>query len=179
MKPTTRILVSTTALATVAFLSLAPPAAAEEEATKVGAGEHKHDHAKVAGPNGGKVIHEVEPHAELFVTKDRKLQLTFLDDEGKATALAQQSASVTCGKRTAPTRMTFAKKGNTLLSDKSLPDGMLIPTVLQIKMTPKAKATTLRLNLNLEDCPGCDYLEYACICDHGDDGHEKEEAGKK
>ena len=38
-----------------------------------------HDHAKkVAGPNGGKVIMNVEPHFELFVTRERKIQISFL-----------------------------------------------------------------------------------------------------
>ena len=48
--------------------------------------KHDHRHARKAGPNGGRVLHEVHPHAELLVTKDRKLQITFLTAKGKATA---------------------------------------------------------------------------------------------
>lgn len=160
------------AVATALFLSPATMADHHEK------GEHKdaHEHEAKAGPNGGKVLHEIEPHAELFVTKERKLQVTFLNDDGKAIAPESQTISVICGKRSAPTRMKFEKSGSTLLSDKPLPAGKNVPTVVQIKMKPEAKTVTLRLNLNLEDCPSCEYKEYACVCDHGGDdkkdGHE-------
>ena len=127
--------------------------------------EHAHEHA-ISGPNGGRVLHDVDPHAELFVTKDRKIQITFLDAEGKAVAPGNQSISVICGKRSSPTRMSFAKEGSSFLSDKALPAGMNIPTVVQIKMTPDGKKETIKLNLNLEECPTCDFLEYACTCEH-------------
>ena len=64
--------------------------------------DHDHHHARMAGPNGGRVLHEVHPHAELLVTKDRKLQLTFLTEKGKATAPKEQTMTVICGKRTSP-----------------------------------------------------------------------------
>ena len=127
--------------------------------------EHHHDHA-IVGPNGGRVLHDVNPHAELFVTKDRKIQITFIDGEGKAIAPEKQTITVTCGKRSAPTRMSFEKKGKAFISDKALPAGLNIPAVVQIKMEPDGKKETIRLNLNLEECPTCDSLEYACTCDH-------------
>ena len=65
---------------------------------------------------------------------------------------------------------------NSFLSDKALPKGLLIPTVIQIKMTPGEKSTIIRLNLNLEDCPDCDFLEYACVCEHHE--HEEKPAAK-
>ena len=43
--------------------------------------DHKHE-AKVAGPNGGRIIATVTPRAEFFVTADRKVQITFLDQAG-------------------------------------------------------------------------------------------------
>lgn len=157
----------TKSLLTLVACLCAPFALAEDK--KEHDHDHDHDHAKITGPNKGRILHEVDPHAELFVTKDRKLQVTFVDHDGKAIAPGEQSISVICGKRTAPTRMKFEKKGGSLLSDKALPDGMLIPTVLQIKMAPSAKSTVIRLNLNLEECPSCDSLEYACTCDHHHD----------
>ena len=33
--------------------------------------------------------------------------------------------------------------------------------------------TTIRLNLNLQECPTCDSLEYACTCDHSEDEDKK------
>lgn len=178
MKTLTRIIVPAAAtIAALACLSLSNLQAAEkDDADKH---DHDHDHAAMAGPNGGKVLHEVEPHAELFVTKDRKLQITFLKEDGKADKPGKQTISVICGKRNKPTRMKFAVKGTAFLSDKALPAGMHIPTVLQIKMTPEEKASIIRLNLNLEDCPTCDHLEYACTCDHHHEGDDKKKEKAK
>ena len=138
--------------------------------------DHDHHHAMKAGPNGGKVLHEVHPHAELLVTRDRKLQITFLTEKGKATAPGEQTVTVICGKRTRPTRMRFARKGNSFLSDKALPRGLHIPTVIQVRMKPKERPIIIRLNLNLEECSGCDALEYACVCPHHE--HKKKPAAK-
>lgn len=133
-----------------------------------------HDHAKkIAGPNGGRVLTGVEPHLEFFVTKDRKVKITVVDDAGKAVALGEQSVTVTGGSRSNPTRMTFAKDGDSLVSDKAFPEGNMLPVVVQIKAKPDAKTVIEKFSLNLSDCPGCDYLEYACTCDHGgEEGHE-------
>ena len=137
---------------------------------------HDHHHASKAGPNGGKVLHEVHPHAELLVTRDRKLQITFLTEKGKATAPGEQTVTVICGKRTRPTRMRFSRKGNSFVSDKSLPRGLRIPTVIQLRMKPGGKSTIIRLNLNLEKCSDCQALEYACVCPHHE--HKKTPAAK-
>ena len=129
-----------------------------------------HDHAKKsAGPNGGRVVTAVEPHYELFVTPERRIRITFLGDDGKAAEPKAQTVSGTCGERTNPTRLTFAREGGSFLSDKPLPDGNLVPLVLQVKSAPDAKPVTERLNVNLEDCPGCKHQEYACTCEsHAD-----------
>lgn len=161
----------TITLAAFAALAATPLSLAEPEK------HDDHDHAKMVGPNKGKVLHEVHPHAELFVTKDRKLQFTFLTGKGKAAALGEQKIAVVCGKRAKPTRLKFTAKGNSLVSDVALPAGILIPTVIQIKMDPKKKPTIIRLNLNLEQCGDCDSLEYACVCHHH--AHEKEKEKPK
>ncbi len=137
-----------------------------------------HDHAehakKIAGPNGGRVLTGVEPHLEFFVTKDRKVKITAVDDDGKAVSLGEQTVTVTGGSRSKPTRMKFAKDGDSLISDKAFPEGNNLPVVVQIKAKPDAKTVIEKFSLNLSDCPGCDFLEYACTCDHGGDeeGHE-------
>ena len=130
--------------ATLGILLCVHPALAHDDAKK-----HKHDHhhPKV-GPNGGKVLLEVHPHAELLVTKDRRVQITFLSPRGKPAPLAGQSITMICGQRTKPIRMGFVRKGNSLVSDKALPGGSRIPAVLQFKMTPNAKSRIIRLNLN-------------------------------
>lgn len=158
---------------TIAASILLTPFAVAEDHDHDHDHDHGHEHA-VAAPNGGRVLHDVDPHAELFVTKERKIQITFINDEGKAIAPGDQVITVICGKRSAPTKMKFEKKGDAFISDKVLPAGMNIPAVVQIKMTPDGKKETIKLNLNLEDCPTCDFLEYACTCDHGGDGDDHE-----
>ena len=129
---------------------------------------------KIKAPNGGRIIHKVEPHAEFLLTKDKRIEIRFLDDSGKVIAPAAQSVAIVMGDRAAPTRLAFTKDGDKLVSDKAVPEGNNLPVVLQIKTTPDAKTVTDKFTLNLSDCPTCSHLEYACTCDHGDDekGHE-------
>jgi len=88
--------------------------------------DHTHE-KRDAGPNGGRIIATVHPRAEFFVTADRKVQITFLDAAGQAIAPAEQVVTVTTGDRSAPTKLTFAKTGNTLLSTAALPAGNCRP----------------------------------------------------
>jgi len=126
---------------------------------------HSHE-KKVAGPNGGRILRSIEPHAEFFLTADRKVQITFVDDGGKAIAPAEQIVIVTTGERSAPVKMTFAKNDNVLLSDQSVPAGNNFPVVVQVKTTPDAKTLVEKFTLNLSNCPDCKLAEYACICAH-------------
>lgn len=148
-------------------LALSPALRAEEKG---------HDHAehakKEAGPNGGRIVTSTEPHYEFFVTPENKVKITFLDEAGKPVALKEQSVTAIGGDRAKPTKMTFAKDGESLVSDKALPEGKEPPIVLQVKVTPDAKTVTEKFNVNLADCPTCKHKEYACTCDHGGDEHE-------
>lgn len=139
----------------------------------VTADEHK-EHKAVKAPNGGRIIHAMELHAEFLVTKDKKVEIRFLDEAGKVIAPAVQTATVTMGDRAHPTKLAFAKDGDKLVSDKVIPEGKELPVVLQIKTTPDAKAVTDKFNLNMAPCPECKLPEYACACDHGsgEKGHE-------
>ncbi len=128
--------------------------------------EAHNDKKKIAGPNGGRIIATVEPRAEFFVTADRKVQITFLDQAGKAIAPADQLVTVTAGERTAPTKLTFSKSGNTLLSTAALPKGNDLPTVVQIKPTASGQTVTEKFTLDLSKCGECKLAEYACICAH-------------
>ncbi len=146
-------------LTLIATLILAFPAFAADN--------HGHDHAKKeAGPNGGKILTAIEPHAEFFVTSDRKVQITFLDDDGQAIAPAGQVVTVTAGERSAPKKLAFAQSGNVLVSDQPLPEGMAFPAVVQIKVTPEAKTVVEKFTLNMAKCPECKLAEYACTCSH-------------
>jgi len=121
---------------------------------------------KEAGPNGGRIITTIEPRAEFFVTPERKVQITFLGEDGKPVASADQVITVTTGERSAPVRLAFTKTDTVFLSEQTVPDGNNFPLVLQIKPTPDAKATVTKFTLNLSACPECKLAEYACICSH-------------
>lgn len=126
---------------------------------------HSHE-KKVAGPNGGRILNSVEPHAEFFVTAGRKVQITFLSDDLQPIAPSGQIVIVTTGDRLAPVKMTFTQSGTALLSEQSLPEGKTFPAVVQIKTSPDAKAGVEKFTLNLANCPDCKLAEYACICVH-------------
>ena len=129
--------------------------------------EHGHDHEKIiAGPNGGRVLTDIEPHAEFFVMEDRKVQIAFVDDDIKAIPAAEQTVNVTAGDRSNPTKLSFEKKGDVLISDKALPEGNLFPVVVMIKNTSESEAVREKFNMNLEQCPDCPNKEYACTCEH-------------
>ncbi len=126
---------------------------------------HSHE-KKVAGPNGGRLLVSMEPHAEFLVTADRKVQITFVDDALKPLAPAAQVVTVTTGERSAPVKLSFAKTDNALLSEQTVPEGNNFPVVVQIKTSADAKAIVEKFTLNLSNCPDCKYAEYACICSH-------------
>jgi len=128
---------------------------------------HGHSHEKkIPGPNGGRIMTAIEPHAEFLVTEDRKVQITFLNDALKPVASAEQIVNVTTGERSAPVKMTFTQSGESLISEQFVPEGNNFPVVVQIKNTPDAKTAVERFTLNLTKCPGCDLPEYACTCGH-------------
>ncbi len=139
---------------------------------------HDHDHEKLGGPTGGRMIHDVEPHAEFLVTKDKKVEIRFFDHDGKAVAPGTQVVTATLGDRSKPTKLTFTKDGDKLVSDVKVPEGNDYPTVVQIKADAKAKAVNAKFNLNMTKCPTCPNPEYSCICDHDHEGHDHEKEGK-
>lgn len=118
-----------------------------------------------AGPNGGRLITTVNPHVEFFVTKERKIQFTFLDDHGRPVAPADQSVTVTTGNRQAPTVLTFRREGDVLLSDAVLPAGNNLPAVIQLKPAPDTPEVVVKFNINLTTCGECSHAEYACTCE--------------
>lgn len=127
---------------------------------------HEEGPAKKAGPNGGRVITTVEPHAEFFVTAEKKVRITFLTEDGKAVAKEGAEISLVGGDRANPTKLTFAKDGDSYLSDKVLPEGKNFPVIVKIKVGPDAKQVTEKFGLNLADCGECKHKEYACTCAH-------------
>lgn len=125
------------------------------------------DAAKITGPNKGRILTQLEPHAELFVTVDRKVRLTFVDDAGKPVAVpAGLTATLITGDRAAPTTLAFAADGDTLLSSAALPEGGNLPGILRVKPSTQAAPVTIRFQINLTNCGECSRPEYACTCGH-------------
>ncbi len=122
--------------------------------------------AEIKAPNGGRIIEAVTPHAEFLVTPEKKIEVRFLDDAGKVIAPGAQVVTVVMGERTKPTKLAFAKDGDKLVSDQTIPEGKELPVVLQIRVRADEKPVTEKFNLNLATCPTCEHLEYACSCDH-------------
>lgn len=138
--------------------------------------DQKEQHAehKIKAPNGGRILHQIEPHAEFFITKERKVQITFLDDDGKAIE-GKPTLQAVGGERSAPTKFTFQKTKHGFLSDEKLPEGMKVPILLMFKDGEGKKIPTIKFNVDLNDCPTCQFLEYACTCGHDHEGHDHEE----
>ncbi|MCB1096663.1 MAG: hypothetical protein KDN22_13885 [Verrucomicrobiae bacterium] len=158
-----KIATSILTVLTLGFYAFQPALAGEKD-------HDDHDHGKiVAGPNGGRVITEVEPHLEFLVNKDRTVKITALDDHNKPAKIGDQSVSIIAGERSKPTKLAFTVKDGVLVSDVALPAGNDFPVVLQIKPGKKGKIVTAKFNVNLNDCPTCKNKEYACTCEHGDD----------
>ncbi|GAB4166126.1 MAG: hypothetical protein Fur0032_03320 [Terrimicrobiaceae bacterium] len=127
---------------------------------------HGHSHAKrEAGPNGGRILTAVEPHAEFLVLPDRKIQITFLGEDGKPVAAEGRLVTVTMGERSAPVKMNFTPAGPSLISDLAVPMGNHFPVVVQFRPTPDAKPVVEKFMLDMSVCPGCRLAEYACICE--------------
>ena len=121
---------------------------------------------KTPGPNGGRLLTSVSPHVEFLVTADRKIQLTFVDDAGQPIAPAGQSATIISGDRSAPTTLTFSRQGDVLISNAPLPEGRIVPTIVQLTPAAGAAVVVERFNVNLATCAECQHAEYACICGH-------------
>lgn len=137
-----------------------------------------HDKDAKVGPTGGKLLTESEPHAEFLVNKEKKVEIRFISGDGKVVAPGTQVVTATLGERSKPTKLTFTKEGDKLVSDKTVPEGNDYPTVVQIKADAKAKTVNSKFNLNLSQCPTCEHAEYACTCAHGDEDKDKEKDAK-
>jgi hypothetical protein len=131
------------------------------------ADDHGHTHAKkTPGPHGGRVVESVKPHIEIFITEDRKMKISVLDDHYKVVDPGALTVTATGGSRVEPVHLHFSKSGTSLISKESLPEGNKVPVVVTIKSEPEAKAVYERFNVNMAGCGSCDYPEYACICGH-------------
>ncbi len=129
-------------------------------------GDHGHVHEKRGGPNGGRMILDVEPHLEFLVKPNRHVELRAFDHDRNAVAFGEQWVQLIGGSRRKPTRLRFALDNDVLESDMPLPQGDSVPVVLRVRKAPASAVITIKFNVNLSDCEGCDFKEYACNCEH-------------
>jgi hypothetical protein len=133
-----------------------------------------HDHNKrVAGPNGGKILTAPDFKNELFITDDRLVRITFLDDNNKPIAVGSKEVIIMSGDSSNSTNLNFSitDDGMSLISSNKLSEGINVPITITVKIDADAPPARARLNLNLADCSCCKYREYACVCLH-DHAHD-------
>lgn len=153
--------------ASLTLLTIVALAASLRAADSKTGSAHGHTHEqRTAGPNRGRVITGADPRAEFFVTADRRVQITFLAKDNTTVAAAQQNVVVTAGDRAAPTKLTFTRTGNVLLSNGALPAGNDFPVVVEIVATPGGKKIVEKFYFDSSICGECKNAEYACICAH-------------
>ena len=124
-----------------------------------------HDHKsekRIPGPNEGRIISATKPPFEFLVTAERKVKITFLNDNNEPIPTTSQRIALIGGNRFKPTELKFSKSGDILVSDKSLPEGSKIPVILIIQISPDSKVVRERFNLDLNNCSDCSYKKYAC-----------------
>ena len=126
---------------------------------------HTHEE-KTAGPNGGRLIASVTPNLEFLVLDDRRVQLTFVDENAKPIDVVDATVSLTGGDRQNPTELSFAAENNVLVSNGALPDGDLFDVILSIQITPETEPVLERIKADFSICSECQLVEYACICGH-------------
>lgn len=167
MKPATLVFLGLAALLPVGLIPRMAASAPDRhpDQTVTDPGGSKED-PRLAGPNGGRVVRTVSPHLEFFVRDDRRVRITFLDDNGGVIAPGNQSLTLVGGDRANPTRLNFVPDGDSLLSDRPLPEGDGVPVILEIVPGPGAPKVRERLKVDLSLCPGCKLPEYACVCGH-------------
>jgi hypothetical protein len=137
-----------------------------------GEGDHHHaqpdnhaTHQKEGGPNGGRLITSVTPHLEFLVKEDLKIRISAVKD-GQVVPIGDQIVTLIGGNRSKPTNLEFSKDGDSLISNQSFPKGKTLPVFVTIKSTQESDPITEKFNLDLSDCPTCDFKEYACVCEH-------------
>ncbi len=141
------------------------PHAAEGEDHVHGPDTHTHEEL-TPGPNGGRLVTSVTPNFEFLVLEDRRVQLTFVDENAKPVDLVDAAVNLTGGDRQNPTELVFAAENNALVSNEPLPDGDLVDVILSVQVPAEAEPVLERIKVDFSICSECQLVEYACICGH-------------
>ena len=131
----------------------------------------------MAGPNGGRLLVEVEPHIEFLVKTDtKKVEIRLVGDGLIVLPPTGQEVIVTIGEGASATKLTLTKDGDKLISDASLPAGDKLSVTVQIRAKPaEPPVTAEKFILSLAPCPTGKHLSYACTCERGEQAKPKEQ----
>ena len=117
------------------------------------------------GPNGGKLIGTAPDQAELLISPEGIVTITFLDAEKKAAAPGARTATLFAQLESGRKEIELEKKADAFVSKEPLPkpEGYLL--VVQTRSAPDAKPNNTRVKYEMHVCGGCNHSEYACTCE--------------
>jgi hypothetical protein len=124
------------------------------------------DEKIIPGPKGGKLLENPSPRAEFFIDKERKVVITFYDDNLKAIAVGEQIAAMIIQPPQVRQTIEFEKKDGALASKAPLPEGDDYAVVLQLKVKPGEPSQNFRIVIDTHPCSECKRPAYACVCGH-------------
>jgi len=129
----------------------------------------------VGGPRGGKLLDGTSPRVEFFVNAERLVEVAFYDDNLNPVPAGGQSVKIIAEAPGGKVVLETVKSGDLLTSTAPLPEGDGYQIIVQIKEMADGKPRNFRIMYHPEICGGCQRAEYACTCDHaqeGDHGHK-------
>ncbi|MBM3852208.1 MAG: hypothetical protein FJ399_03540 [Verrucomicrobia bacterium] len=120
-----------------------------------------------AGPRGGRLLEATPLRAEFFVTKERRIEIVFLDASRRPVAPGEREVAVTAELPAGRTPIALEKTATGFASPAPFPAAAeSARVVVQIREKPGARPQNFRLDLKLEPCGECKLAEYACTCSH-------------
>lgn len=119
----------------------------------------------VGGPKGGRLLEVDGQKAEFFVTKEKKVEITFYDAAMKPVAPADQVVAVTAEPKSGRAKLDLEKTATGYISKAALPEGAPYRVVVQMRAKADGKPQNFRVDLDLANCGKCKRAEYACTCD--------------
>ncbi len=125
-----------------------------------------HDHKKMAGLKGGRLLENTNPAAEFYVENDNTVTIAFYDDAMKPVAATEQAVSVVAEAEGNKATVEFEKKGDVLVSKEPLPKTHALNLVVRFSQTPGSTPQNFRFVYEDHICGTCKRAEYACICGH-------------
>ena len=118
----------------------------------------------VGGPKGGRLLETDGQKAEFFVTKEKKVEITFYDAALEPIAPGEQVVAVTAEPTGGRTKVELEKTATGYVSKTALPEGAPYRVVVQMRAKPDARPQNFRVDLDLATCGECNRAEYACTC---------------